>query len=57
MDACLWLFEHGAARESIRWIMPRDAWLLRRENLQPDTFEHSVGSSIRQFNASLGPRR
>ncbi|MFN8622998.1 MAG: NAD(P)/FAD-dependent oxidoreductase [Chloroflexota bacterium] len=35
MDACVWLLEQGAAPEQIRWIMPRDSWLLRRANFQP----------------------
>ena len=35
MDACIWLLENGADPERIRWIMPRDSWLLDRANLQP----------------------
>lgn len=35
MDACGWLLDNGADPGSIRWIMPRDSWLLRRENIQP----------------------
>lgn len=35
MDAILWLLENGADPDSIRWIMPRDAWLLNRVNFQP----------------------
>jgi hypothetical protein len=53
MDACLWLLEHGVEPARIRWIMPRDAWLLGRENFQPDTFEHSLGSIIRQFDSVI----
>jgi hypothetical protein len=32
MDACLWLLQNGVAPSRIRWIMPRDAWLLDRAN-------------------------
>ena len=35
MDACVWLIENGVPHERIRWIMPRDAWVLDRANVQP----------------------
>ncbi|HVF75347.1 MAG TPA: NAD(P)-binding protein [Acidimicrobiales bacterium] len=35
MDACLWLLANGAEPDCIRWIMPRDSWLLNRANYQP----------------------
>ncbi len=35
IDACLWLLDHRVAPDKIRWIMPRDAWLLDRAALQP----------------------
>ncbi len=35
MDACLWLLENGADPDQIRWIVPRDFWLLNRGNIQP----------------------
>ncbi len=35
MDACLWLLEAGVPPEAIRWIRPRDAWLLDRAFQQP----------------------
>lgn len=35
MDACLWLLRNGVAPDSIRWVMPRDSWLLDREGFQP----------------------
>jgi NAD(P)-binding Rossmann-like domain len=35
MDACLWLLESGVPPELIRWIRPRDAWLLDRAFYQP----------------------
>ncbi len=35
MDACNWLLDSGVAPAAIRWIRPRDAWLLPRKNAQP----------------------
>jgi NAD(P)-binding Rossmann-like domain len=35
VDACLWLLGHDISPERLTWIMPRDAWLLDRENIQP----------------------
>ena len=45
MDTVIWLLEQGADPGMIRWIRPRDSWLLTRERLQPsdaffaDTFD------------------
>ncbi|MDY6999845.1 MAG: NAD(P)/FAD-dependent oxidoreductase [Actinomycetota bacterium] len=35
MDCCLWLMRNGVAPERLRWVMPRDAWLLNRADIQP----------------------
>jgi NAD(P)-binding Rossmann-like domain len=35
MDACNWLLDNGVAPDVIRWIRPRDAWLLDRAFQQP----------------------
>ena len=35
IDACLWLLETGVPAGAIRWIRPRDAWLLDRAFQQP----------------------
>ncbi len=53
IDACLWLLEHGVAPTSIRWIMPRDAWLQDRANIQPgDEFlAQTFGAVAAQFEA------
>ena len=53
MDSCLWLIQNGVPPSRIRWIMPRDAWLLNRANFQPgvESFERSIGSVIGQFEA------
>lgn len=36
MDACLWLLQRSVDPADIRWIRPRDAWLLDRANVLPD---------------------
>ena len=35
MDACNWLLGNGVDPDRIRWIKPRDAWLMDRASLQP----------------------
>ncbi|MCE4060821.1 hypothetical protein LXM60_11465 [Pandoraea sputorum] len=35
MDACIWLIENGVPCERIRWIMPRDPWMMDRAILLP----------------------
>jgi len=53
MDACLWLLQNGVPPARIRWIMPRDAWLMDRANHQPgaDDFDKSIASVIAQFES------
>ena len=34
MDACIWLLEQGVDPDQIRWVMPRDPWVLDRANFQ-----------------------
>jgi hypothetical protein len=53
IDACLWLLENDVDPDTIRWIMPRDAWLLDRRNTQPaeEFFEYSMGAQAAQFEA------
>jgi hypothetical protein len=34
MDACLWLLQSGVPPEDIRWIKPREAWLVNRAFVQ-----------------------
>jgi len=38
IDSVIWLLETGADPNRIRWIRPRDAWLLNRRSVQP-TYE------------------
>lgn len=35
MDACCWLLQHGVDPARIRWVTPRDSWVLNRANFQP----------------------
>ena len=35
IDACLWLLDNGVPPEAIRWVRPRDPWLLDRAFQQP----------------------
>jgi hypothetical protein len=35
IDACLWLLDNGVPPEAIRWIRPRDPWLVDRAFQQP----------------------
>ena len=35
MDACIWLLDNGTPPDRIRWIMPRDSWLIDRRSTQP----------------------
>jgi len=35
IDACLWLLSTGVPPEAIRWVRPRDPWLLDRAFQQP----------------------
>ena len=53
IDTCLWLLEQGVDPDLIRWIMPRDAWLLDRQNTQPtkEFFKYSIGSQAAQMEA------
>lgn len=53
MDACLWLLEQGVDPDHIRWIMPRDAWVQDRANLQSgdEFFMNTWGSQTRQLEA------
>jgi hypothetical protein len=47
MDACIWLLENGADPDRIRWIVPRDSWILNRGNFQPgDEFFAAFSKSI-----------
>lgn len=53
MDACLWLLQTGVDPDAIRWIMPRDAWMLPREFAQnaDEFFTDVFGNQANQFEA------
>ena len=53
MDVCIWLLDNGAHPDRIRWIRPRDAWLLNRETFQPgkEFFERAAQSLADQVEA------
>ena len=53
IDTCIWLLEHGIDPDDIRWIMPRDAWLLNRKNTQPSNqfFFDTIGAQADQMEA------
>ena len=53
MDACLWLLQNGVDADTIRWIMPRDAWMLPREFAQnsDEFFVDTFGNQANQFEA------
>ncbi|MEO1142684.1 MAG: NAD(P)/FAD-dependent oxidoreductase, partial [Pseudomonadota bacterium] len=53
IDACLWLLENHVDPDTIRWIMPRDAWLIDRQNAQSDVafFNNTMGAQAAQFEA------
>lgn len=35
-DACIWLLDNGVDPSVIRWVRPRDPWMLNRAVVQPD---------------------
>ena len=53
IDACLWLLENGVEPDAIRWIVPRDGWMIDRKNTQPDPsfFMSSMGAQAAQMEA------
>jgi hypothetical protein len=57
IDACIWLLTQGVDPEQIRWIMPRDSWLLNRANIQPglesaDASGEGFGGQLRHIAES-----
>ncbi|MBK4739105.1 hypothetical protein [Noviherbaspirillum pedocola] len=53
MDTCLWLLQNDVEPSHIRWIIPRDAWLLDRANLQsgPEFHGAYLAGLAQQFKA------
>ena len=46
IDACLYLLDVGVPTDRISWIVPRDAWLLAREKVQPDNLMANILDQI-----------
>ncbi len=54
MDVGVWLLQMGARPERIRWILPRDSWLINRDTTQPGEafFQRSAGGQADLFEAA-----
>lgn len=52
IDACLWLLGHGVDPAAIRWIVPRDAWLLDRAQFQSGRPNVSLRVAVEQLEAA-----
>ena len=35
IDSCLWLLDNSVDPDAIRWVVPRDQWMLDRASIQP----------------------
>lgn len=59
MDVGVWLLNCGANPDAIRWVMPRDSWLVNRLNTQPgaEFFETTIGGQADQMDAFHVPGR
>lgn len=53
MDSVLWLLESGAGAAQIRWVVPRDPWMINRAFTQPSGafYQESYGGTMRQMEA------
>ena len=60
MDACSWLLETGVPADAVRWIKPRESWLLESARLNllcglgARMAEPATARSHRRFLASVG---
>jgi hypothetical protein len=50
MDACSWLLGRGVDPDRIRWVRPRDAWLMNRASFQPLDL---IGSTVESLAVTL----
>ncbi|MDA2892890.1 NAD(P)-binding protein [Mycolicibacterium sp. BiH015] len=60
MDCCLWLLRNGVAADRLRWIKPRDSWLLNRANVQPGpefvkTLRASIAARAQAISEATSP--
>ncbi|BBY28054.1 NAD(P)/FAD-dependent oxidoreductase [Mycolicibacterium sediminis] len=55
MDACIWLLRNGIPPDRIRWVMPRDSWLMNRATVQPGPrfMDQTRGSLGTRMQASV----
>lgn len=54
LDACLFLLKNDVDPDTIRWIMPRDSWLLNRAYIQPgDEFADDIAEAFAQQFAGI----
>ena len=53
VDSCLFLLENGTHPDDIQWLIPRDPWMLLRENAQPlpEYFERVFGTQAAYMQA------
>jgi NAD(P)-binding Rossmann-like domain len=53
MDAVVWLLQQGVEPAALRWIVPRDSWLIPRELVQPapEFFMDTFGGVAAQLQA------
>ncbi len=53
MDTAVWLLEHGAEPDQMRWVVPRDPWMINRAVTQPSGafFHQSAGNFAKQIEA------
>jgi hypothetical protein len=56
-DACVWLLRAGVAPDAIRWIRPRDPWMLDRAVVQPNpaVFQAMVADTLEAAAAADSP--
>jgi hypothetical protein len=50
MDACTWILDNGADPDQVRWIRPRDPWLVDRTSVQPADL---LGGTIEGFGVAV----
>ena len=53
MDVCVWLINSGTDPDAIRWVVPRDSWVVNRVTTQnaPEFFDEAIGGQAAQMKA------
>src|SRR5206468_2934490 len=44
-----WLMQHGVAADVIRWVRPRDHWMLQRRQYGPEHFDEVIEAILDTF--------